>query len=244
MKLFLGLLCAYLLLRLIMTLVQKQRAANREHHIRYASLPKGLFDRLRKHHPQLSDKECHYVAQGLRQFFMAHLKSGRQFVAMPSQVVDDLWHEFILYTKNYEDYCKQAFGQFLHHTPAIVMSAAQAENTGLRRCWYYCCKEENINPRKPGRLPLLFALDAKLGVANGFHYVPDCSSVKRSDSSSIDPYCGADFDSGGVGGGDFSSFESEVSSGAESFFSGDGSSDSTGSDGGSSCGGGGCGGGD
>jgi len=39
---------------------------------------------------------------GLRQFFLAHLKSGRRYVSMPSQVADGLWHEFILFTKNYD----------------------------------------------------------------------------------------------------------------------------------------------
>lgn len=226
-------------------LTKKYQRINREHQIRYGVLPKGLFDRLRKHHPQLSDKDCQLVAQGLRQFFMAHLKSGRQFVAMPSQVVDDLWHEFILYTKNYDEYCKRAFGQFLHHTPAVVMSTAQSQNTALRRCWYFCCKEENINPAKATRLPLLFALDAKLGISNGFHYVPNCDSVRRSDDGSLDAYCAAEIAVNCGGGVSFSDFESESRShSSDAFFSSDSSSDSGGSDsGGSSCGGGGCGGG-
>ena len=40
--------------------------------------------------------------------------------------------------------------------------------------WWYCCLEENINPRKATRLPLLFALDRKLGIADGFVYDLDC----------------------------------------------------------------------
>ncbi|HVF17642.1 MAG TPA: hypothetical protein VNA21_12045, partial [Steroidobacteraceae bacterium] len=82
-----------------------------------------------------------------------------------SQVADDLWHEFILYTRGYEMFCKRAFGRFMHHTPAIAMGASEQNNDGLRRTWRHACWEENINPRSPTRLPLLFALDAKLGVS-------------------------------------------------------------------------------
>lgn len=201
----------------------------RENFIRHAEFPKGLFEQLRKRHPTMSLKECQLVAHGLRQFFLAHLISGRKFVSMPSQVVDDLWHEFILYTKNYEAFCRKAFGQFLHHTPAAVLSGSVKKNEGLRRCWWHACREENIDPRSPTRLPLLFALDGKLCIAGGFTYVPDCKGVRRKgaarDGSS--PHCGADFSS--------DSFD-----GSTDGFDG-GGSDGSGSDG---CGGGGCGGGD
>ena len=98
---------------------------------------------------------------------------------MPSQVVDDLWHEFILFTRDYGAFCQRAFGQFLHHTPAVKLGGERGDNEGLRRVWWYCCLEENINPRKPTRLPLLFALDAKLGIANGFVYRLDCGRAPR-----------------------------------------------------------------
>ena len=99
----------------------RNQRLRREDFIRHAELPRGLFEKLMKRHPQLSLKDCQLVAHGLRQFFLAHLKSGRKFVSMPSQVVDDLWHEFILYTKNYELFCRRAFGRFMHHTPAVVL---------------------------------------------------------------------------------------------------------------------------
>ncbi|NEV03168.1 hypothetical protein FNJ47_48135, partial [Bradyrhizobium sp. UFLA 03-164] len=42
-----------------------------------------------------------------------------------------------------------------------------------------CCKYENIDPVRPTRLPLLFALDAKLNLANGFIYHTDCEALRR-----------------------------------------------------------------
>ena len=221
-----------LLAALLIRVWSKLRAARRIEYIRTYTLPKGLFERLQKHHPDLTQKDCQLVSQALRQFFLAYLRSGCKFVAMPSQAADDLWHEFILYTKNYDQFCQQAFGRFMHHTPAVALNADQQANVGLRRCWWFVCREENINPRKPVRLPLLFALDEKLEVANGFHYVADCSSVRRqSDASGTrsSVYCGGDFSSSSFDGGT------------------DGFGDSAASDGGGSgdsgCGGG-CGGGD
>ena len=129
--------------------------ARRVEFIREFSLPRGLYDKLREKHPDLSLKDCQLVGHALRQFFLAYLKSGKQYVSMPSQVVDDLWHEFILYTRNYAQFCRRAFGGFLHHTPAAALGGKRQSNDGLRRCWWQVCREENIDPQKPTRLPLL-----------------------------------------------------------------------------------------
>lgn len=177
--------------------------AKRAEHIRGAPLPKGLYDKLRARRPALTAKDCQLVAQGLRQFFLAYLKSGCQPVAMPSQVVDELWHEFILYTRDYERFCQAAFGRFMHHTPAVVLGSVRQSNAGLRRCWWHACRAENINPRSPTRLPLLFAIDTKLAIEGGFRYVPDCGPLKRSADAGAGAtviYCAGDFGSGSVDG--------------------------------------------
>lgn len=210
---------------------RQQVALQRLDYIRSFELPIGLFDRLRKRRPGLTQKDCQLVAHALRQFFLAYAMSGRKFVSMPSQVVDDLWHEFILYTRHYKDFCRKAFGGFLHHTPAVVLGSDRLANAGLRRCWWYVCREENINPSQPTRLPLLFAIDAKLNIEDGFRYVPDCQSVRREtkSESSGAVYCGGDFGSASVDGG------------TDGFGDADASDGDGGADGGG-CGGGGCGG--
>jgi hypothetical protein len=193
---------------------QQRVAYRREAFIREFVLPQGLFEQLRKQRPGLDLKQCQLVAHALRQFFLAHLKSGRRYVSMPSQVADELWHEFILHTRHYEVFCRGAFGRFLHHTPAVAVGGDEKAAAGLRRCWWQVCREEHINPRSPTRLPLLFALDAKLGVAGGFVYALDCRlGVRREgqgDGGTSVTYCGADLSSScgsadggsGDGGGD------------------------------------------
>ncbi len=185
---------------------RKWRSLKRAAFIRSFTLPAGLYNKLQKHHPDLGFKECQLVAKGLRQFFLAYLSGGLKPVSMPSQVVDDLWHEFILYTKHYQAFCQQAFGTFMHHTPAVVIGNDQSNNTGLRRCFYYACRDENINPNKPLSMPLLFAIDAKLNIPNGFRYVADCRNVRREQSAAVGSaavYCGGDFaKASGSGDGD------------------------------------------
>jgi hypothetical protein len=184
----------------------KLRRAKRAEFIRTFILPKGLYDSLRKKHPSLSLKDCELVGRGLRQFFLAYLTSGRKYVSMPSQVVDDLWHEYILHTRSYQVFCEQAFGRFLHHLPAATLSTTRAtdgesrlSNEGLRRCWFFACKDELINPKSPSRLPLLFALDAKLAIAGGFQYLADCTGVVRQGNHGI-VHCGGDFGSASFDG--------------------------------------------
>ena len=229
-------LCIYL------SLAEHRRAA----YIREYVFPQGLLARFAEKRPQLTSKEQQLVLRGLRKFFLYNLMAKSKFVSMPSQAVDDLWHEFILFTKHYDKFCKNAFGEFLHHTPAVVLSSQKVADDGLRRTWWYACKDETIDPRKPSRLPLLFALDGKLDLPDGFRYETNCNkrvTKYRKDGSTMPAaQCATDFGT---------SSSSDGGSGSDGFgdlgFSsadGGGSDSSGGSDsGGSSCGGGGCGGG-
>lgn len=168
----------------------------RRQFVREAPLPRFMGAKLMAQYPQLSARDTELVLHGLRQFFMAHLRSKRQFVAMPSKVVDAAWHEFILHTRGYAQWCHAAFGSLLHHSPAEVLGRDARRNDGLRRVWYRTCKEEGINPRQPSRLPLLFALDKKFGIPGGYSYVPDCRDIDRQ--SGFGDHCGTTF--GGEGG--------------------------------------------
>lgn len=208
---------------LLLTLLTMWTNWSRQQVIRESPLPAFLKRQLREHYPHLSLKDAELVERGLRQFFLACARS-RGFVAMPSKAVDTLWHAFILHTRAYEEWCQLALGKFLHHTPAEALGADARRNDGLRRAWYWSCKEEAIDPRKPSRLPLLFALDVKLQIPGGFRYEADCRDIARKS------------DAGGDGSGTFcgTSFSDGSSSGdADGFGGSDGGGD-----------GGGCGGGD
>ncbi len=36
----------------------------------------------------------------------------------PSYLVDLAWHEFILFTRFYDEFCKKHYNRFIHHTPS------------------------------------------------------------------------------------------------------------------------------
>ena len=176
-----------------------------------------LDQRLAARRPELSAAQRAEVFAGLNDYFQLCRRAGRRMVAMPSQAVDDAWHEFILFTRQYDKFCRQAFGRFLHHTPAEAMTSPTQASDGIRRAWRLACAQERIDPKKPERLPRLFALDASLGLAGGFVYQLDCLAARNGVTGS--GFCASHI---GCGGG----------------CSGDSGSDG---DGGSGCGGG-CGG--
>lgn len=182
-------------------------------------LPPSLRAQLRREQPDWGEGQLVVVERGLRQFFRICARQPNAFVAMPSKAVDLAWHAFIVDTRAYARWCERAFGRFLHHQPAEALPAGEAPQRlqqGLRRAWRGACGDEGLNPRQTERLPLLFALDAQLGIAGGYRYVPDCSLLGQDRG---DTHCAAGLGCGGDGGG--------------------GSSDGCGGDGG----GGGCGGG-
>ena len=100
----------------------------------------------------------------------------------------------------YQRYCCRAFGTFLHHMPAAVFGGNRVSTGGLRRVWRCCCEYENIDARSPTRLPLLFALDAKLNTPNGF---VDHHDAKRCAREAMEAWGdGGGSCSRGGGGGD------------------------------------------
>ncbi|MEO8023197.1 hypothetical protein [Polaromonas sp.] len=213
-------------------------ARERDRMVREAPLPKFLKQKLLASYPQLTLRDAELVERGLRQFFIACQRSKKRFVAMPSQLVDSMWHEFILHTSAYREWCDLVIGRFVDHVPAEVLGRRTPMNDGLRRAWFWACRDESINPKKPSRLPLLFALDAKFAIPGGFAYLADCKGVRRDGGeTSAQVYCGESFSDGSYSGDADGFGGSQQSSGGGC---GSGGSDGDGSSGcGSGCGGGG-----
>jgi len=43
--------------------------------------------------------------------------AGGLFIDKPLQIIDEMWHTFILHTKAYYDFCYQHFKHLIHHYP-------------------------------------------------------------------------------------------------------------------------------
>ncbi|MFA5960837.1 MAG: hypothetical protein WC785_10005 [Tatlockia sp.] len=47
-----------------------------------------------------------------------YLYVDEQF-SMVNKQIDSLWHQFILFTREYQDFCNCYFGKFIHHSPNL-----------------------------------------------------------------------------------------------------------------------------
>jgi hypothetical protein len=194
-------------------------APERVVYIQGYSFPPLLRQKIRDAYPHLTDSEVAHVLDGLRQWFLVCLHARGRTVGMPSEAVDEAWHEFILITRAYTEFCDNAFGRYLHHTPAAAMDEGMAASLA---------RTVRVLDTLPATMvpvavvPLLFAVDTELGIPYGHAY--DAEHIrwlrdggwKGSSEGSTGGYAG---DGGCIGG--------------------DGSG---GGDGGGGCGGGGCGG--
>ncbi|MDQ3581815.1 MAG: hypothetical protein M3495_09475 [Pseudomonadota bacterium] len=138
-------------------------------------LPNRVARKLKERYPHLDERDISDVFRELKEYFHIIRESkengNEAFLSMPSQIVDEAWHEFILCTREYAEFCQRAFGRFLHHTPAeSVRNPAQVQE-GLERTWRVACNREGIKPNDAAALPRLFALDAVLEIPDGHHYV-------------------------------------------------------------------------
>lgn len=214
--------------------LRRQQARLRAQRLAQFRFPPALARKVRATYPHLSEHQAGRVLDGLREFFAISAMARGRLVAMPSQVVDVAWHEFILSTRAYQAFCRDTLGRFLHHTPAEAMRSPTQAQEGIRRAWRLACLREGLDPRRAARLPLLFALDAELAIADGFHYALDCAAARAaaasgagSDAGAV-TYCGSDIGCGSSGG-------CASGCGSDSGGSGDGGGDG----GGGGCGGGG-----
>ncbi|SEN59917.1 hypothetical protein [Paenibacillus sp. OV219] len=72
-------------------------------------------DRVLRNTPSLRDGEWQWQWFELKRYFlMCGVLRG---VPMYSARVDDVWHEMLMFTREYEQFCKQFCGALIHHAP-------------------------------------------------------------------------------------------------------------------------------
>ena len=52
--------------------------------------------------------------------FIYLAKFGDVFIPEDLTMIDEMWHNFILFTKDYDFFCKKFLGKFLHHVPTSM----------------------------------------------------------------------------------------------------------------------------
>ncbi len=199
--LILFLIISYLIFRLFAFLKkQKIQLAFISEYKFNVSIRKKLID----NYPSLIDSDIDKVFEALKDYFYICNQANKSSVSMPSQIVDAAWHEFILFTKEYEKFSENAFGRFLHHTPTEAMKSKTTAQEGIKRAWNLACSRERINSHEPLCLPRLFAIDSLLNIEDGFTYLLDCQDkVSTSDNSFCASHiaCASGGGDGGCSGG-------------------------------------------
>jgi hypothetical protein len=144
--------------------------------IRTYLFPESLKHKLIEHYPHLNQDQADEIIEGLRTYFqICNLtRNESEEIAMPSRAVDSAWHEFILHTELYAQFCEQAFGRFLHHRPAEGMESQTEAQLAMTYTYEQACIMFTISVKHPAKLPPLFALDARLRIPQGFIYSLDC----------------------------------------------------------------------
>ncbi len=173
----------------------------REHRIRAHVFPGTMLQEVAKVYPHLDLKDLQLVARALRQFFLVRARAPKGMVVMPSEAVDALWHAFILDTRGYDSFCKAAFGSYFHHIPEDAMRGRDPEGTSLWRTWRLACLEENIDPERPTRVPLLFGIDTKLAIPGTQPFDVRTLRKPKNPGSGCGGGCGGSGGDGGCGGG-------------------------------------------
>lgn len=141
--------------------------------------PQSLGHDLSKAYPHLLSLEP--AVQGLRQWLRLHV-AAPELLGMPSRAVDLLWHEFILHTVFYKEFCLGAYGRDLHHAPERSMDGRQAQvlnGEGMARTFGMACADDHIADPKLG-LPTLFTVDAAVGLTDGQWWTFDCGTATCS----------------------------------------------------------------
>ncbi len=180
------------------------------------------------------------------------------FVVSPSEIIDKIWHQHILFSRGYRKFCDEVIGKFFDHTPELVPSNIQTAifNAQYRDTIELYKKEFDADP--PAHIWDLTKFDSKTAIESGH-----TSKKKKKDDTMCDvsadnddnvplfmlfdtnntyhPQNSVDFlgDGGTFGGGGSSGSWGATTSGEGSSGGGDGGGGGNCSGGGGGCGGGG-----
>lgn len=117
-------------------------------------IPDYIKQRFWKDHAQnLTAAEVDLVFDTMKDFmFLSKIKPSY----LSSYIVDEAWHTFILFTKDYHKFCKKVFGSYFHHTPSISNGGYKSDITYIKNTFFLMKKHL---PKSK-----LFILDQKLKI--------------------------------------------------------------------------------
>lgn len=106
-------------------------------------------------------------------FFKFKSKKKAKVFSMTSVIVDDLWHEFILDTRNYMNYCNKFCGGYIHHHPGTVKFETDFRNKRVEDeviATFLALLENMDDKNHINSIPLMFVVDEYLELNGGFRF--------------------------------------------------------------------------
>lgn len=132
--------------------------------------PEIVLKRWKAKYPHLSEAEYQLAQKSLLQFFEA-LFNNKTSVAMVSEVADELWHEFILHTRAYCEFCEKIFGKYIHHNPTENNVEYDWRNKEIPNEFMNLYKFSLNSPFNiQSKVPLIFTIDELLKIKGGYQF--------------------------------------------------------------------------
>src|SRR4051794_15226955 len=85
------------------------RRRESENRIHDYAFPAGLRNKVAARLGLSNERSVDRVLLGLKQYLLLCIDARDMVLGMPSQAVDAAWHEFILYTRPYTDFCHRVY---------------------------------------------------------------------------------------------------------------------------------------
>jgi hypothetical protein len=195
----------YLLLKGI-NIFLKRIKQNRLALLKDYDFPTSCYAAVQQRYLQLTAEQIELAFEQLRLFFevclMYSSPSSSIPVAMPSKIVDSCWHAFICETREYQDFCKSMFGDFLHHdskpdtsfrlvdlsvndikndknTTAQIEDQSQqtrdlTNQLSVARIFHWTLAiGASRNSSSVVNIPVMFSIDQDLDIEDGYFYTPE-----------------------------------------------------------------------
>lgn len=142
--------------------------------------PPKVAKKLKEKYPKASKSDIEVAFCGALSYFILCKKYRGHNIPMPSVVVDEVWHEFILHTRDYEAFCEKYLGFFLHHVPNDDENPVD-EKIGKEQIlslWILACQESGFDPSSSEAKPPLFYTDVLFKERNS-SYITDLAKDVR-----------------------------------------------------------------
>lgn len=110
--------------------------------------PQSYADQIMIRYPHLTAVDVELAFEQLRLYFLICRKHVPRSIAMPSKLVDECWHRFICDTREYQQFCSDNFGNFLHHEPHVIAIVTSADLDKQDDHYPYSAQDEGSNARK------------------------------------------------------------------------------------------------